>query len=118
LQPAQYYQPSSIRAAMDLWQTLNAQRSFQRDFIEFIFKLLLSDNINAIDIGFEALMITKPKYDDYKAYYEDLKNIAETEQNEEVKQIRVQYFEKLRKISGDDSKWWEWLSSYEIEAEE
>jgi len=112
LQPTELYQQYAIRTVLYLWNTLRGQTVPQRNFIEFIFRLLLeaADGV-VIELGFEALTRIRPQYKDFNAYYDDLKDRTKTEANEDLTKHFLKGFDQLRAILGSQSAWWNWVSS-------
>ncbi len=114
LQSTQAYQKFSIRTVLHLWTTLNGQSIIQKKFIEHIFSLLLgTTNIDAIKLGIEVLDKTRPNYNDFSKYYEDLKHRTETEQNIAFKNIFIKGFQDLKKTIDDHAEWWKWVEPIE-----
>lgn len=119
LQSSQIYQPIAIQTVLKFWTNLSGQSIIQKNFIEYIFRLLLATtNNDAIKLGMEILDKTKPKHVDFTNYYDDLKHRAETEQTVSLKEILVQGFKELRNTIGEHTEWWEWIDSVEEKSNE
>jgi hypothetical protein len=118
LQSSQIYQPIAIQTVLSFWTNLSGQSIIQRNFIEYIFRLLLSvTNIDAIKLGMEVLEKTKPNYTDFSAYYDDLKQKVETEQNITIRDSFILGFKKLKETAGEHTEWWTWINSAEGQEE-
>lgn len=119
LQSSQIYQPIAIQTVLKFWTNLSGQSIIQKNFIEYIFRLLLATtNNDAIKLGMEILDKTKPKHADFTNYYDDLKHRAETEQTGSLKEILIQGFKELRNTIGEHTEWWEWIDSVEEKSNE
>ncbi len=96
LQPDGAGQPYSIKSLLLNWNIL--PKTPQRDFVDFIFDKLIKRgvNINNIKLGFEALSVIKPKYEDYSTYFDDVSNRVEVEENPQIKSELINGLLKLR----------------------
>jgi hypothetical protein len=112
LQPAQLYQQYAINAVLNLWDDIKGQTIFEKNFTEYIFRILLENrDVNIIRHCIVALSKPKPPYSEYSKYYDDLKHKMENEQDEAIKQSLIQGFAELKKLIGTKEPWWEWINT-------
>jgi hypothetical protein len=116
LPPDQRYQPYAIRIVLHAWKILAKQKSFQNNFIEFIFRLLESNNTEAVKLGMEALSVMMPPYNNFSTYYIDLKHRTDNEADKNIKDILSRGFTKLKSAVQHATGWKKWLDSLEADA--
>ena len=121
LDPSNSLQVFSIRSVFLNWSTLKQQIPAQKDFIDYLFDKLIkrSQNIQAIQLGFEGLNLIKPKYEDYSTYYDDILNEADRQQTK-LKTELLNGLLKLKppKLQKNDRDYWEKVTKFYKESKD
>ncbi|GAH57321.1 unnamed protein product, partial [marine sediment metagenome] len=108
------YQLFSIRAIYLGYGDLNKEE--QNEFLQFIFDELIrkATNEKQINLGFEILKQIKPKYEERKQNYDDIKELIEAgkvEKNFKVTLIKGLFELKPDKTNANNKEYWDWVIS-------
>jgi len=115
LSPQDKYQPFSIRTIAN---EINSSRKFTKeekgDFLQLIFdEIRRTNQLESVNSGFEILSLDKlkPKYEERKENFSDLKSRIESETNLEIKKALVAGLKKIKpSVSNDQNKeFWKWV---------
>jgi len=96
LTPEQARQPDSVSSILLYWDSLESP--VKRDFLDFVFDKLIkrSADINDIIFGIEILSKTKPKYENYSLYFDDIFTRSEEESDTKVKSTLIEGLKNLK----------------------
>lgn len=108
LSPITHTYQHSIKSVVLNWGIL--QPTPKSDFMDIIFVKFIKDNSNMEDIklGLEIITQTKPTYEDYKTYFDDILVRIKEEQNDDIKTEIKNGLIKIKPDSPNESneKFW------------
>ena len=108
LSPITHTYQHSIKSVVLNWGIL--QPTHKSDFMDIIFVKFIKDNSNMEDIklGLEIITQTKPTYEDYKTYFDDILVRIKEEQNDDIKTEIKNGLIKIKPDSPNESneKFW------------
>ena len=115
------YQPFSIQVvATEIELFSESYRVEEKnDFLQFIFdEIRRTTRLESINLGFEILCYKsiRPKYEDRKENFNDLKVRFETETNTDIKNALLTGLKKLRpsKLNANNRVFWEWVDGQKL----
>ena len=107
------YQPISLSVVYLLHDLFNEEED--KEFLQFIFEELIrkADSIEQVNFGFELLKGMKPKYEERKENFEDIKTRVESEGDENIKRSLISGLQTLQpeKLNQQNKDYWGWLDS-------
>jgi len=96
LPPEQAGRHDPVKSVLLNWSLL--EPPVKRDFLDFVFDKLIKRgaSINDISFGIEILFTTKPRYEDYPQYFDDVFSRAEAESDPQIKSAIVGGLNRLK----------------------
>jgi len=104
------YQPSSIKAIYIGYEYFNKEE--QGEYLQFIFDSLIrkATNVEQINLGFELLRQIKPKYEERKNNFDDIKSRIESGDNTLNRELIQGLLElKPSRPNNKNNMYWEWV---------
>lgn len=105
------YQPHALRAVLSEADQLNDEE--QKEFVHFVFDEIIRKSANPVHIteGFSILKEVKPKYEDRKQNYDDVRTRIEAETDQSIKNVLLAGLTLLTpdRTNQHNKDFWSWV---------
>lgn len=107
------YQPHALRAVLSEIDQLNDEE--QKEFVHFVFDEILRKSANPVHIteAFSILKEVKPKYEERRQNYDDVRTRIETETDQNIKNVLLAGLTLLApdRTNQNNKDFWSWVDS-------